>query len=298
MGPPLCACHSCAAGDAIVFCLLCDARLCLHCDAALHGATAAAGLHPRVPLCDACRAAPAAVRDAAGGFTLCAGCAGRVAPAGARTSVNQYTGCPAPAELVRLISAEAPQTQEDLEVWLANKLPHLLDDGGGAEDNDGQLTERWDVAVETAKLERMLADCHDDLSLSSPAASCQQQSQPPLMQPWQNNSDTCSFPFYPMPLPGSADFQDVRPPQPVQQQDASAIAKKREERERAKLRYNEKKKKRRFCKQIMYASRKARADTRKRVKGRFAKASTSQNEITPIQDDPSTEKERERETIS
>ncbi|CAL5045142.1 unnamed protein product [Urochloa decumbens] len=281
MGPPLCACHSCAAGDAIVFCLLCDARLCLHCDAALHGATAAAGLHPRVPLCDACRAAPAAVRDDAAGFTLCAGCAGRVAPAGARTSVNQYTGCPAPAELVRLISAEAPQAQEDLEAWLADKLPHLLDgDGGG----DGQLLiQGWDVAVETAKLERMLADCHDDLS-SSP---CQQQSQPPLVQPWHSNNDTAGFPFYPMPL----GFQD--------QQDASAIAKKREERERAKLRYNEKKKNRRFCKQIMYASRKARADTRKRVKGRFAKASTShdtRNEIiTPIQDDPSTEK---RETIS
>ncbi|CAN1161178.1 Zinc finger protein CONSTANS-LIKE 12 [Linum perenne] len=40
----------------------------------------------------------------------------------------------------------------------------------------------------------------------------------------------------------------------------------------AKLRYNEKKKTRTFGKQIRYASRKARADTRKRVKGRFVKA--------------------------
>ncbi|CAL1406890.1 unnamed protein product [Linum trigynum] len=43
----------------------------------------------------------------------------------------------------------------------------------------------------------------------------------------------------------------------------------------AKLRYNEKKKTRRFGKQIRYASRKARADTRKRVKGRFVKAGES-----------------------
>ncbi|XP_061350611.1 zinc finger protein CONSTANS-LIKE 12-like [Gastrolobium bilobum] len=43
-------------------------------------------------------------------------------------------------------------------------------------------------------------------------------------------------------------------------------------REKAKMRYNEKKKTRRFGKQIRYASRKARADTRKRVKGRFVKA--------------------------
>ncbi|XVE92875.1 hypothetical protein REPUB_Repub01dG0141400 [Reevesia pubescens] len=41
---------------------------------------------------------------------------------------------------------------------------------------------------------------------------------------------------------------------------------------KAKMRYNEKKKTRTFGKQIRYASRKARADTRKRVKGRFVKA--------------------------
>lgn len=50
---------------------------------------------------------------------------------------------------------------------------------------------------------------------------------------------------------------------------------KRQERERAKLRYNEKKKNRSFCKHIMYASRKQTADTRVRIKGRFAKASPS-----------------------
>ncbi|KAG6717748.1 hypothetical protein I3842_04G115900 [Carya illinoinensis] len=43
-------------------------------------------------------------------------------------------------------------------------------------------------------------------------------------------------------------------------------------RDKAKMRYNEKKKSRTFGKQIRYASRKARADTRKRVKGRFVKA--------------------------
>ncbi|KAF7145478.1 hypothetical protein RHSIM_Rhsim04G0056700 [Rhododendron simsii] len=43
-------------------------------------------------------------------------------------------------------------------------------------------------------------------------------------------------------------------------------------RDKAKMRYNEKKKTRMFSKQIRYASRKARADTRKRVKGRFTKA--------------------------
>ncbi|CAK8536563.1 unnamed protein product [Lathyrus sativus] len=45
-----------------------------------------------------------------------------------------------------------------------------------------------------------------------------------------------------------------------------------EAREQALMRYQEKKKTRTFGKQIRYASRKARADTRKRVKGRFVKA--------------------------
>ncbi|KAL1220615.1 putative zinc finger protein CONSTANS-LIKE 11 [Cardamine amara subsp. amara] len=43
-------------------------------------------------------------------------------------------------------------------------------------------------------------------------------------------------------------------------------------RDEAKKRYNQKKSKRMFGKQIRYASRKARADTRKRVKGRFVKS--------------------------
>jgi hypothetical protein len=243
MATPLCDCHSCATGDAIVFCLLCCARLCLHCDASLHGATAAAGLHPRVPLCDACRAAPSALRDHHSGHTLCSGCAARVAPAGARTTVTQYTGCPEPAELLRLISAEAPQSHDDFEVWLANKLPHLLDDddGGGG----GQLTEGWDVALETAKLERMLAECQ--AADPSPAAASFHQLQPqqavtmsgtPPVQPWQSDA----LPFCTMTMPESTE-QPPRQQQQQQQQDGSA--KKREERERAKLRYNEKKKKRR-----------------------------------------------------
>ncbi|CAA0825078.1 Zinc finger protein CONSTANS-LIKE 12 [Striga hermonthica] len=46
-------------------------------------------------------------------------------------------------------------------------------------------------------------------------------------------------------------------------------------RDKAKMRYNEKKKTRTFGKQIRYASRKARADSRKRIKGRFVKAGES-----------------------
>eukprot|EP00257_Ricinus_communis_P014897 XP_015572691.1 zinc finger protein CONSTANS-LIKE 12 [Ricinus communis] len=58
-------------------------------------------------------------------------------------------------------------------------------------------------------------------------------------------------------------------------------------RDKAKMRYNEKKKTRTFSKQIRYASRKARADTRKRVKGRFVKAGENYD-YDPLQHEKST----------
>ncbi|KAJ1257493.1 hypothetical protein BS78_10G000800 [Paspalum vaginatum] len=240
-------CRSCATRDAIVFCLHCGVRLCLHCDAAVHGANAAAWLHARAPLCDACGAAAGAtaLRCAAASATLCTGCGGAPSGTGTSCSVTPYTGCPGPAELVRLISVEAPQRQQDFEAWLAEKLAQDPEAAGG-----------WDVAVETARLEKMVADCccHTELQLPQQSSTA--------------------------PLPESAAAagyaQDPQPPQMT----AEAKKKKKLERERAKLRYNEKKKRSRFCRPIMYASRKARADTRKRVKGRFAKASMDE-ETTP-----------------
>ncbi|RXH79943.1 hypothetical protein DVH24_041090 [Malus domestica] len=50
----------------------------------------------------------------------------------------------------------------------------------------------------------------------------------------------------------------------------------------AMLRYKEKKKTRRYDKHIRYESRKARADTRKRVKGRFVKATTESPDVVAI----------------
>ncbi|KAL6629314.1 hypothetical protein ACP70R_029079 [Stipagrostis hirtigluma subsp. patula] len=80
---------------------------------------------------------------------------------------------------------------------------------------------------------------------------------------------------------GTMGYQDPEAPQASSMpekssQDMEARTKQREKRQQAKQRYNEKKKNRRFGKQIMYESRKARADTRNRVKGRFAKSNSDQ----------------------
>ncbi|XP_074309169.1 zinc finger protein CONSTANS-LIKE 14-like [Silene latifolia] len=74
---------------------------------------------------------------------------------------------------------------------------------------------------------------------------------------------------------GEPEFQVLEWPywrKPLSQSDMDQLA---ENRGKAMLRYQEKKKNRRYDKHIRYESRKARADIRQRVKGRFVKASNS-----------------------
>ncbi|KAM0824794.1 hypothetical protein ACQ4PT_069979 [Festuca glaucescens] len=253
------ACNNCLTERAVVFCPSDGARLCLECDGAVHGASALAGLHARAPLCDACGAAPAAIR--CGQATLCAECADRRGPPEgtyARSAIEEYTGCPTPAEILRILSVEAPSSQEDFDQWLADKLPQILE-------------EVQPVMTSATLLQSMGNDHHQSLLLDGFPTFCPNL---PLIAP--------------PPPTENGDLHDGSQPQQMlvadekaaaHQQDPSSITKKREERDRAKLRYNEKKKNRKFCKQIMYASRKARADTRKRVKGRFAKATNEHQHI-------------------
>ncbi|KAK9749981.1 hypothetical protein RND81_02G163700 [Saponaria officinalis] len=74
---------------------------------------------------------------------------------------------------------------------------------------------------------------------------------------------------------GEPDFQVMEWPywrKPLSQTDMDQLA---ENRGKAMLRYQEKKKNRRYDKHIRYESRKVRADIRQRVKGRFVKASNA-----------------------
>ncbi|KAM0920545.1 hypothetical protein ACQ4PT_007485 [Festuca glaucescens] len=356
------ACNNCLTERAVVFCPSDGARLCLECDGAVHGASALAGLHARAPLCDACGAAPAAIR--CGQATLCAECADRRGPPEgtyARSAIEEYTGCPTPAEILRILSVEAPSSQEDFDQWLADKLPQILQevqdgpqmcDGNGAasttivgergsfgcddwnnacsttcarpcpglESTNGVFVDHQSAAPSTNLLAFELTTllcliswqqqqppsiCHffssSYSSYNTTSSSCQPvMTSATLLQSMGNDHHQSllldGFPTFcpnlplisPPPPPENGDLHDGSQPQQMlvadekaaaHQQDPSSITKKREERDRAKLRYNEKKKNRKFCKQIMYASRKARADTRKRVKGRFAKATNEHQHI-------------------
>ncbi|KAF7074025.1 hypothetical protein CFC21_078936 [Triticum aestivum] len=342
-----CRCSNCATERAVVFCLADGARLCLECDGAVHGASDLAGLHSRAPLCDACCAAPAALRCQTGAHraTLCAGCAdGR----GGASLVEVYTGCPAPAEVLRTLSVDAPSSsQEDFDAWLAHNLPQILQDvqiydASGTTTIVGDqrgpssssfVCDDWNNGCSTTcapqcsvlentngvlvghhlagpsltfEQQQQLPPsiCHISSSYNPSTLSCQPtMTSTTLLQSMGNDHHPSllldDFPtFYPAlplispppPPENGTGCHDANQPSQMltadeqaavahHQQDPSTVSKKREERDRAKQRYNEKKKNRKFCKQIMYASRKARADTRKRVKGRFAKATNEHQHI-------------------
>ncbi|XP_044361565.1 zinc finger protein CONSTANS-LIKE 13 isoform X2 [Triticum aestivum] len=344
---PSFACTNCGTERAVVFCSADGARLCLECDGAVHRVNHVASLHPRAPICDACGVARAAIRCQMAGnrSALCGGCAERLAPPDGASDVEEYTGCPSPAEMLRILSVEAPSSQEDFDAWLAEKLPQIMqevqiDDANGTTtivgDQRGTSSssfgcDDWNNACSTSGLENTNGQfvghhsagpslsfeqqqqlppsiCHilsSSFSCYNPSSSCQPvMTSTTLLQSMGGNDHHPSllldgFPTFcpsmplmsPPPLPenGTGCHDANQPSQMLatdeqvaaahHQQDPSTIAKKREERDRAKQRYNEKKKNRKFCKQIMYASRKARADTRKRVKGRFAKASNEHQHI-------------------
>ena len=67
---------------------------------------------------------------------------------------------------------------------------------------------------------------------------------------------------------------------------AVVVASKGKEREARLMRYREKRKNRRFHKTIRYASRKAYAETRPRVKGRFAKRTAEDDALDHHGDGP------------
>jgi hypothetical protein len=264
--PPPYACHFCAARDAIVFCPVDAARLCLLCDAEIHGASTLAGFHPRTPLCDSCGAAPAALRFDAAAIVLCTECwaDSRAPAAGTATATDYYTGCPGPTELVRLLSVEAPQPHDEFDAWLADMLH---EEEGSTEiplpscvdATDGMC----DVAIAAAKIERLLADLgsrstdwntsmiEDDsfhVHIIDPQASssscratpsCQPQQQPLTDHLLLDGTNFCTNSEPIVSLHQQTAVGDLQDPM------TATNKKKREERERAKQRYNDKKKNRR-----------------------------------------------------
>ncbi|KAF0933599.1 hypothetical protein E2562_018842 [Oryza meyeriana var. granulata] len=271
------ACDACGCEAARLFCRSDAAFLCAGCDARAHGA---GSRHARVWLCEVCEHAPAAVTCRADAAAICAACdadihsANPLARRHERLPVAPFFGAladaPQPFPSQAFAAAAGAGAQEDADDDGSNEaeaaswlLPEPDDnsheDSGAAAadaffaDSGAYLGVDLDFARSMDGIKAIgvpVAPPELDLAAGS------------LFYPEHSMSHSLSSSEVAV-VPDA--LSAVAPPMVV------VAASKGKEREARLMRYREKRKNRRFDKTIRYASRKAYAETRPRIKGRFAK---------------------------
>ncbi|XP_073128844.1 zinc finger protein CONSTANS-LIKE 3-like [Henckelia pumila] len=295
-------CTSCKTSAASVFCSSDSAFLCTACDAKVHAVNKLASRHARVWLCEVCEQAPASVTCKADAAALCAACdrdihsANPLARRHERVPVVPFYGA---------ADKSSPSEEEEAEAesWL---IPNLNADHGGVDLEEDSGSPEY----KSAEYLFREMDPYLDLDLFSGEQKTHDQKQlsPDGVVPenkfgsgqYPEGPVVDGFPAYEMDYPGPKHIMYNFTSQSISQSvssssldvgvvpdhhvtaevsnafDNSEIAPtplSGVDREARVLRYREKRKNRRFEKTIRYASRKAYAETRPRIKGRFAKRS-------------------------
>nr|ACS94258.1 CONSTANS-like protein [Phalaenopsis hybrid cultivar] len=278
------------AAAAVLFCRADAAFLCATCDARVHGANKLASRHERVWLCEVCEQAPAAVTCKADAAALCSACDADIHTANPLASRHQRV------PVVPLF--ESPVPDPDL----------LYDADDGEEDSAGAAS--WilpapakDTVQGIMKSADCFADVHPYLDLeyaSSVEAGIYQSDSvvpagagassglimldfgksKPKTHSYTISHSMSSSEVAVVPDGGGSALADVSNCAGGSggMGERSAMM----DREARVMRYREKRKNRRFEKTIRYASRKAYAETRPRIKGRFAKRTEVELEIDQI----------------
>ncbi|KAF8677828.1 hypothetical protein HU200_046418 [Digitaria exilis] len=281
-------CDACAAEPARLHCRADGAFLCPRCDARAHGA---GSRHARVWLCEVCEHAPAAVTCRADAAALCAACdadihsANPLARRHERVPVAPLFGAladapqPFPSPAFAAAAAAGAQgepaaagdddgsSEAEAASWLLPEPDNSHEDSAAATtdaffpDSDGYLGVDLDFARSMDGIK----------AIGVPVA-------PPEMD------ITAGGFFYPEhSMNHSVSSSEVAVvPDALAAGGTTApavpVASRGKEREARLMRYREKRKNRRFDKTIRYASRKAYAETRPRIKGRFAKRGSAEAE--------------------
>ncbi|KAG6469199.1 zinc finger protein CONSTANS-LIKE 3-like [Zingiber officinale] len=251
-------CDACSLSPAVLHCRADAAFLCGACDATVHGANGLASCHARAWLCEVCEAAPAVVICKSDAATLCATCdadihtANPLARRHQRVPITPFLGPAASssasslqddASAYSLLHQEATPAQfffSDADAYLdldyATSDPDEPKAVNGADPSCllSPGCSYFDLNVTGSKPESDVSSCHSESSAVVPDVSQ-------------------------VPSAATACLPCTDP----------AMA--RAEREARLMRYREKRKSRRFEKTIRYTSRKAYAEARPRVKGRFVK---------------------------
>ncbi|PWA81472.1 zinc finger protein CONSTANS-LIKE 4 [Artemisia annua] len=292
-------CDSCKTTSASLYCKADSAYLCIPCDTTIHHANKLASRHARVWLCDVCEHAPARVTCKADAANLCVDCdrdiheVNPLARRHERVAAVEFYDCVAAAREAREcefgfgfdvnVAAE-----EEAASWLrcGDDVADVKKGGGGGDvaglQSDGVVPVSGgggggydDVAVVDVVEGLPAYDVEYggvgnkpfmyNFTAQSISQSVSSSSLEVGVVPDHNTTmadvsnhhhhNQSSTEVYPTPLMGL-------------------------DREARVLRYKEKRKNRKFEKTIRYASRKAYAETRPRIKGRFAKRTTDESVIS------------------
>ncbi|KAF7080152.1 hypothetical protein CFC21_084270 [Triticum aestivum] len=304
-------CDFCGEQRPTIYCRSDAASLCLSCDRNVHSANTLSQRHMRTLLCDRCASQPAAVRCLEENTSLCQNCdwsghaATSMAAVHLRQTINCYSGCPSSEELARIWSfdfdapsaAAEPNCEEGISMMSINDSGvsnhcgvqqdcSLLDIANSSLMSDPPTSEKLKSEDEmnlqplpTHQPAQSVSMAPKQLNPMRPKCSNAVSADSSLCVPARQAISTISLSFSGLTGESNAgDHQDCevsplllmgeQPWLPPGSEGSSAGG----SRGSALSRYMEKKKRRKFDKKIRYASRKARADVRKRVKGRFVKA--------------------------
>ncbi|XP_043710024.1 zinc finger protein CONSTANS-LIKE 4-like [Telopea speciosissima] len=315
-------CDSCKSAAALLFCRADSAFLCIDCDAKVHGANKLASRHERVWMCEVCEQAPASFTCKADAAALCVTCdrdihsANPLARRHERFPVVPFfepAASVVKSNAVNLLVPNKSNGDDD------DDLNDADGDGEEAEaaswllpnPNPNKLIEAQDLKSGDYFFSDM--DTYLDLDCNPPSIGTDSvvpvQTKPPPPNLINPSSDNCydidfggrSKPCYSyttlslsqsvsssdvgvVPDNGNsmADISNPFGKHVTSSTDNQASQLAGLDREARVLRYREKRKNRKFEKTIRYASRKAYAETRPRIKGRFAKRTDIEVEVDRI----------------
>ncbi|KFK37702.1 hypothetical protein AALP_AA3G017800 [Arabis alpina] len=286
-------CDTCRSAACTVYCEADSAYLCTTCDARIHAANRVASRHERVRVCQQCESAPAAFLCKADAASLCIACDTEIHSANPLARRHQrvpITHQSNPSE------TDADNDEDDQEVasWL------LLNPGKNQ--NNGFLfgVEYLDLVDYNSTMENQYEDQYNryqrsfggdgvvPLQVEESTTNHLQQNQHDDFQlginfGYNNYNGSLKNLNHSVSISSMDNISVV--PESTTVQENSRITKETidqvsgplvqqlspMDREARVMRYREKKKTRKFEKTIRYASRKAYAEIRPRIKGRFAK---------------------------
>ncbi|KAL0424545.1 UNVERIFIED_CONTAM: Zinc finger protein CONSTANS-LIKE 2 [Sesamum radiatum] len=306
-------CDTCRSAASAVYCRADLAYLCTSCDTRIHAANLLSSRHERVWVCEACESAPAAVLCKADSASLYSACdadihsANPLARRHHRVPILPIPGtlygrsaANADGVIIRpSVDEEADEEDEDDDEavsWLLlNPTIKNGDEDQSNDDNGALFGGEADEYLALDDYNSCQNNHFNDGYNINPQQQCQSFPQrsyggdsvvpiPPAYSYPASMSQTVPLPLMdhvrvvPEPATSEVSVSQTRPPKgtielfsgpPVQIPTQLSPT----DREARVLRYREKKKNRKFEKTIRYASRKAYAETRPRIKGRFAKRS-------------------------